>query len=160
MYHMDARLEARKLLEELGLDDTEGRVPLSRIAERLKAKFEYIDSEEIEGVCLRAGEESLIRVKRGANKCRFRFTVSHELAHLALDHGMAFFWGKSLTCDKRAEAKANAWASEILMPIKPIRRLAKNYCIAEMAHIFGVSQEAMYYRLKNLGLLNKEPLSA
>lgn len=90
---------------------------------------------------------------------RQRFTVAHELGHHVMGHGPAFrdtsrsFFS---TVHDPKEVSANRFAAELLMPIRVVRRLVLDEGrtdIAELAQRFEVSEAAMRYRLKNIGLL-------
>lgn len=91
---------------------------------------------------------------------RQRFTIAHELGHHALSHGprprdsaSAF----SLTNFDPIEASANRFAAELLMPIVAVKNLVfeRNVSsISALASLFGVSEVAMKYRLKNLSIIS------
>jgi Zn-dependent peptidase ImmA (M78 family) len=104
-------------------------------------------------------------------RVRRRFTLAHEIAHYCLHSSldkqvfsddkktmnrMASYWDKY-------ESEANSFAAQLLMP-KPLifsegkklltsRDMTKEEFTEEIAAIFGVSKQAMSYRLKNLGIL-------
>lgn len=89
---------------------------------------------------------------------RNRFTVAHELAHVALGHvreGRAPKRDASFNnYSDPDEVDANAFAAALLMPEKFVRRLYRSArSIQELAEAFGVSTAAMTYRLKNLGII-------
>lgn len=88
---------------------------------------------------------------------RQRFTVAHELGHHVLGHGtsprdtsMVFSsWGGNWK-----ERAANQFAAEVLMPAETVRlALSRGYeSVDALATLFGVSSQAMGYRMINLGL--------
>lgn len=95
---------------------------------------------------------------------RQRFTLAHEVGHLALGHLRA---GKMMFRDpaanfsssnnKAVEREANKFAAELLMPADTLKYAIEHrglYSIDRLASLFGVSQVAMNYRLENLGLLH------
>lgn len=100
-----------------------------------------------------------IYFNEGEAENRRRFTVAHELGHYVLGHGerprdnaQAF----SLNNYDWREASANKFAAELLMP----KSLIDYYVIQQghssltaLADIFKVSEVAMQYRLRNLGLI-------
>jgi len=148
----EVRCKARRLLLKLGLEST-CPIPLSAIAKRLGVSVRYIDTREIDGIAMCAGSRSIILLKRTPFRTRLRFTLAHELAHVVLKHPLSFsFSSPSLSIDNALETEANIWASEILMPLNPIRRLGHFHAEADLARMFNVSQEAMHWRLQGLGI--------
>lgn len=99
----------------------------------------------------------VITVNKTHHKNRQRFTIAHELGHYALGHGAkedVIYRNGSQDPD---EIEANAFAAEILMPKGVIHHLIFNEginTVQELAHKFWVSEQAMIYRLKNLGLVS------
>ena len=95
---------------------------------------------------------------------RRRFTLAHELGHWicqSLDGGAApvYCRAEEVGLDpavKALEREANVFAAELLMPEDAIRD-AWTGSIAASAEGFGVSDEAMHWRLYNLGLVNHQP---
>ncbi|RNM02354.1 ImmA/IrrE family metallo-endopeptidase [Dickeya undicola] len=93
---------------------------------------------------------------------RIRFTLAHELGHHVLDHTKQ---GRKLREYSNQdwndgnyieERDANRFAAELLMPedaIKTLINKEKIYSIPHLASRFDVSEEAMYWRMKNLGYL-------
>lgn len=100
-----------------------------------------------------------IYVNAKHSEVRRRFTIAHEIAHFVLHRDLI---SDGITEDAlyrsglsdAVEREANGLAAEILMP----RHLVRSYVAsgtrnaAELAEIFEVSQQAMEYRLANLGL--------
>lgn len=93
---------------------------------------------------------------------RIRFTLAHELGHHVLGHtrnGKKFreYTNPSWNDGNYVEEKdANRFAAELLMPEEAIETLInreKVYAVADLAKRFDVSEEAMYWRMKNLGYL-------
>jgi Zn-dependent peptidase ImmA (M78 family) len=91
---------------------------------------------------------------------RKAFTVAHELGHYFLhvnkQHDV-FYRSQiiNLTDEKQGEeSEANWFAASLLMPESQLcHYFSVTRDIGELATIFGVSSTAVYYRLKNLGLL-------
>ena len=100
---------------------------------------------------------------------RYRFTLAHELAHWILHKSL--YTGTKIAAatfltdrqyDDSEEWQANYLAKAILMPVGQVKRgfyqirceqgTAKDK-IKKLADIFEVSQEAMGYRLSELGLM-------
>lgn len=95
---------------------------------------------------------------------RRRFTVAHELGHLALGHlspGNPKFRDPatnfSYSAHKAEEREANRFAAELLMPANTLKYAIERknlHSVDDLADLFGVSQVAMKYRLENLGLVH------
>ena len=92
---------------------------------------------------------------------RRRFTLAHEFKHI-LDHPVAarsYPHNGWLSREERAERVADYFAASFLMP----RRLVKRrffqglHDTGELAAEFGVSPQAMRYRLDQLGLIGPVP---
>ncbi|GAB1832922.1 ImmA/IrrE family metallo-endopeptidase [Achromobacter ruhlandii] len=93
---------------------------------------------------------------------RQRFTIAHEIGHYArghLDGGQTRF--RDTTANFRtfqadpAETEANQFAADLLMPARIVRYAVLNKGVRDvsrLANLFFVSQAAMGFRLKNLGL--------
>lgn len=92
---------------------------------------------------------------------RRRFTIAHELGHFALGHDGVFRDPKqnfSLNHYDTREAASNQFAAELLMPAHAVRHFVlerKFREITSLAKEFAVSEVAMQYRLRNLGLLGR-----
>lgn len=88
---------------------------------------------------------------------RQRFTVAHELGHHALGHENApRDSGNFPSSGDPRERLANRFAAELLMPAALLAQQLQHGTAANvqtLAQRFGVSQDAMGYRLLNLGLL-------
>lgn len=88
---------------------------------------------------------------------RQRFTVAHELGHFALGHQDApRDAGNFQSSGDVRERQANRFAAELLMPTSLVSQYYQNglaNSVDALANIFGVSKDAMGYRLINLGLL-------
>lgn len=88
---------------------------------------------------------------------RQRFTVAHELGHFALGHEDApRDTGNFQSSGDYRERQANRFAAELLMPASLVSRYFQNGFVSSvesLASTFGVSKDAMGYRLINLGLL-------
>ncbi len=92
---------------------------------------------------------------------RQRFTIAHELGHYLLRHhdnfhidvASAVAHGEAPNYDWRDERAANEFAAELLMPAQLVLAAARdNASVRDLAEKFEVSQEAMGFRLINLGL--------
>ena len=92
---------------------------------------------------------------------RQRFTVAHELAHHVLGHTKDGEFHRdsvgnySTGIRDYREIEANQFAAELLMPEDAIRQLVSREGIdstLRLANIFNVSEAAMHWRLKVLGM--------
>lgn len=94
---------------------------------------------------------------------RQRFTIAHEIGHYALghlneqhrcfrDHPTNFM----SNAQSAQERQANAFAAELLMPESIVTYAIQKKGVTkvtELANVFNVSQAAMSYRLKNIGII-------
>lgn len=100
-----------------------------------------------------------IFVNRTEGETRQRFTIAHELGHYALNHpGEQLDRANSYQAYQYdpKETQANAFAAELLMPDFVVDYLIKDENIKSvetLAEMFEVSENAMRFRLKNLGWL-------
>lgn len=100
-----------------------------------------------------------IYVNGGYDAGRQRFVIAHEIAHFVLHKDMI---RDGVYDDRRFqsnlapmfEAEANQLAALILLPEKWVKNLHSEMRgdIPALAERFGVTQEAMAYRLRQLGL--------
>lgn len=147
-------------------------VPVEDIASRLGVPIvvESLD-RNVSGLLFRQGDSRAIGVNAAHPMVRQRFTIAHELGHLRLHPGKELFLdhvrvnlrdvASSLGTD-RQEREANAFAAALLMPQAEVRSevrrvldrggLADSRLIADLALLFDVSEQAMDFRLVNLGL--------
>lgn len=139
--------------------------------------------ENTSGMLVRKGEVVSIAVNEQHHRNRKRFTIAHELGHQQLHlHARggqeAYFIDRLVVMlrDERAsegtqqeEVEANAFAAALLMPEQLIRRalpgslpgmqaVANAWDLSEervrqLARQFRVSQQAMSFRLLNLGII-------
>jgi len=171
-----AERQAAALLAEFNI--TAPPVPVEAIAEKMGATlvFEPFAGEEddISGILYRKSSHTIIGINSAHSETRRRFTIAHELGHLAL-HSKELFVDKVVRIDFRdrtsglairpEEIAANAFAAELLMPSEFLARQiarklskrgappAKEKLINDLAKTFKVSPQAMEYRLTNLGIL-------
>jgi Zn-dependent peptidase ImmA (M78 family) len=108
------------------------------------------------------GKDPVILVNAQDRPNRKRFTAAHELGHF-VQHQNApdeyeyidFRDALSSTGSDPNERFANTFAAALLMPAPEVRRLFDEHRTqTEMGYYFGVSQDAMHFRLKNLGLIH------
>lgn len=164
-------VEATRLLEETGQDGAPP-VDVTRIAEHLGAQVveERLD-RELSGLLYRDGDQVVIGVNSTHAERRRRFTVAHEIGHLVLHKGrplvldhvrVNFRNATSSAATDYEEIQANAFAAELLMPAAQVvasaraaiesGRAGDAALVRDLADGFEVSEQAMEYRLVNLGL--------
>jgi Zn-dependent peptidase ImmA (M78 family) len=136
-------------------------VPVERIAEDLLGlAVAERDDLAVSGMLLPAERE--IYVNAEDVPTRRRFTLAHEVGHWVCQclEGK----GAPVMCraedvsegaDRTLEREANVFAAELLMPEPAVR--AEFSGGGEIAERFGVSSEAMAWRLYNLGLVEESP---
>lgn len=160
--------EAQKLLQKLGV--VKLPVALRRLAKKLGAMVRYEpypeDEQGLSGILFREGDKTIIGVNALHAKTRRRFTIAHEIGHMVLHKQDALFVDGSFLVHKRdrkssqatdlKEIQANQFAAALLMPQDLLeKRVKKEYLLSlksviELASEFGVSTEAMTFRLTNL----------
>jgi Zn-dependent peptidase ImmA (M78 family) len=131
-------------------------VPVESIAEDLLGLA--VEEAEIDcsGILLPA--ERLILVNAGEPGARRRFTIAHELGHwvcqcLEGEMEPVYCRAEEMTLDPRTKARereANVFAAELLMPEDAVR--AEHERSGDGARLFGVSGEAMAWRVYSFGL--------
>ncbi|EKM6409791.1 ImmA/IrrE family metallo-endopeptidase [Pseudomonas aeruginosa] len=115
--------------------------------------------QDLSGSFTLEGNVPTIRFNPEDARVRQRFTVAHEIAHWALQHGPAMRDNARNYSSSTAyyrERDANTFAAELLMPQEVVEWMvySKNMTdVQEMAILLDVSGAAMHYRLQNLGLL-------
>jgi Zn-dependent peptidase ImmA (M78 family) len=130
-------------------------VPVEAIAEDLLGL--YVEEVPLDGVSgLLYPSERLIRVNANDVPARRRFTLAHEVGHwiCQVQEGrgapvMCRAEDLELGSDRTLEREANVFAAELLMPEPAVRVSAGD---AAAASRFGVSSEAMQWRLYSFGL--------
>lgn len=138
-------VDPAKIASEMGLDvfitDLPGKVSGALIKQRDQDPAIFLNGDD--------------------NKVRQRFSCGHELGHYIArqaDRGDEYEY-----VDLRGEIAnngthpdeifANKFSAELLMPVDEVEKLhSQGHPSYIMAHYFGVSDDAMKYRLKNLGL--------
>lgn len=163
------RLAAR-VLEDVGAEPP--KVDPREIAKRLGARVVGIEAgdDQSSGMVARDKGRIFIGVNESHAEVRQRFTIAHEIGHMLLHASDPLIVDKDFavighrrsdgTSDIR-EVEANAFAAALLMPEEWVRDAVRlvdldvsvDSSMAELAERFGVSQQAMTYRLINLGVL-------
>lgn len=150
-------------------------VDVEEIANSLDIQIKRDDLGDISGLLYSEGGQAIIGVNDKHQSNRERFTIAHEIGHYLLhDHESLHvdrIFPQSVRLRDQAasegiyidEMEANAFAAELLMPRsflmedKLLQRKAVDYdedtLLAELAKKYGVSQQAMTFRLMNLGII-------
>lgn len=143
---MRSRLEARSILQKTGNDTLEGPVPLLRIAEDfMGCEVRLDDMGDVDGLCIPL-PDPIIYINSRHCKARQRFSLAHELGHLALRHQPEQIGRWEI------EREANIFAGELLLPVLSVKRLAYRMDYFDIAELFNVSPAAAQIRLNVLGL--------
>jgi Zn-dependent peptidase ImmA (M78 family) len=110
----------------------------------------------------RAGRDPEIYVNGNDSKNRRRFTCAHELGHYVMRTSVGELneeWEFidlrdpiSAEGNKPDEIWANKFAAALLMPRELVEKLHGDLNLATLAYEFGVSTDAMGFRLDSLGL--------
>lgn len=132
------------------------------------------DFNDVSGMLYRTGSETIVGINASHSVTRQRFTLAHELGHFLLHKGDLFVDAKVNFRNKRSElgihieeVEANAFAAALLMPAEMLTLdfyevLSKDSeqspvkLVASLAAKYQVSEIAMEFRLKNIGLLQVE----
>jgi len=124
--------------------------------------------EDLSGFLMLEGDAAIIGVNSVHPKPRQRFTIAHELGHFLLhpsrnfvDRQVLYFRdSRSSQAVDVAEIEANKFAANLLMPERFVNKLVKgrpvdlqdDERVEELARAFGVSTQAVVFRLANLNL--------
>lgn len=158
-------LLADNILSDLNIKTTP--IPVEEIASKVQIKISRAPSKDFSGLLIRKDGRALIGVNSEEASVRQRFTIAHELGHFFLHPQKdAFVDYRNHKDSKRdlvttlKERQANSFAAALLIPRKNITKDFKNsakglsdYEITNiLAARYEVSEDAMKYRLKDLGL--------
>jgi Zn-dependent peptidase ImmA (M78 family) len=154
-------------------------VPIDRIVQSLgiELKFDEVD-DDLSGFLFRDtdGKKIVIGTNRNHHPNRQRFTIAHELGHFFLHKGqrvhldeerVAFRINRrdstSTKGEDDEEREANLLAAELLMPAKFLANDLKGKdldllgeddgFLQKLADKYGVSSQALTFRLANLGYI-------
>lgn len=123
----------------------------------IRANFSGTYADLVYGFIEKNGSDVSITVNAKNSPTRRRFTVAHELGHYFLHHNgeeLGYLDLRS-TVISPEERAANQFAAELLMPESEMRAEHEKLMfptVEALAKKFGVSKQAMQYRLKNLRL--------
>lgn len=146
-------------------------VPVDKIAEKLGLELMVMALDpDMSGALISDEGVVIVAVNEAHSRVRRRFTVAHEVGHFVLGHlsdvphidreftSIHRNEVSSQATDPR-EIKANAFAASLLMPedflMKDFVRMGgfDGQTLSQTALRYQVSEQALRYRLVNLGLL-------
>jgi hypothetical protein len=140
-------------------------VPVESIAEDLLG-LSINENQElpVSGMLLPAERQIWVNAREAQESPgRRRFTLAHEVGHWVcqcLEGRTAPVYCRaedvSAGADRTLEREANVFAAELLMPEHGVRSGFRT-SVSEPAVAFGVSVEAMHWRLYNLRLVDTSP---
>jgi Zn-dependent peptidase ImmA (M78 family) len=159
----------RRKAIELLVGQHEPPVSLSDVATILDAEIREVELEhDVSGILFRGDGRRVIAVNKTHPMVRKRFTIAHELGHLALHRGAEVHVdqvfrinlrdAKSATAEDVEEIEANAFAANLLIPAQWIRAdvggspidFENEARIESLADRYEVSTQAMIVRLTSL----------
>jgi len=133
-----------------------------QIAQQLGVKVYKAELDEgVSGMLIKEpAKDPEIYVNSADSINRQRFTAAHELGHYikrvstGAEEWATIDYRNPLSSEGSDpdEVYANRFAASLLMPKDEVKRLHKEYRPATLAYEFGVSEEAMNYRLDSLNL--------
>lgn len=151
---------------------------VAHLAEQMgiEVRFETVD-DDLSGFLFRdvKANQAIIGVNKSHHTNRQRFTIAHEIGHYLLHPGepvhvdgtnVAFRLNRrdidSSTGQDDSEREANLFAAELLMPARLLEKdlrtadidLLNDDDVAELAAQYGVSTQALTFRLANLGYIS------
>ncbi len=152
-------------------------VPVISIAKALGIEIQSENvADNLSGFLIRSTDsgKAVIGVNKGHSKARKRFTIAHELGHYLLHEGELVHFDaerpgfrvnyRSESSSSEMEREANLFAAELLMPARFLERDSrikridlleeKSEVLEQVAEDYGVSVQALTYRLANLGLID------
>ena len=142
-------------------------VPVEAIAEDLLGLY-VEEAEELECSGLLVPAERRVVLRADEPPARRRFTLAHEVGHWVCQvregHEAPVYCRAAdiaPTADRALEREANVFAAELLMPEPAVRaEFTRAASAGELAGWFGVSEEAMSWRLYNVGLVADRPVAS
>lgn len=150
-----ARSRAKEIWETLGESKIPVRLQTIITALGIPTRADHL---EIDGVCQTDQRgQFLIMYQEDAPVVRQRFTVAHELAHIALDHVTLDGSTSSHWSHKAQEAEANAFANELLLPSKDLKEFVKqkNKTLDDIKKRYWISKAVAACAILEHRLLNK-----
>ena len=160
----------KALLEKQNV--TAAPVPVQKIAKALGARVRRSAlDEDLSGMIYLKGSTPIIGVNSRHHPNRQRFTIAHEIAHLALHRNSIINQvhidrkfpvlmrdTNSATGTEHMEIEANRFAAELLMPTSLLSEMLKKKGfdiddekpLERLARKFRVSKQALEFRIRNV----------
>jgi Zn-dependent peptidase ImmA (M78 family) len=150
-------------------------IPVADVAKALGAEVQFEPADDdLSGFLYRDRKRTVIGVNADHHANRQNFTIAHELGHILLHdfhdvHVDRKFkvWLRSEASSKGTdteEKEANLFAAEFLMPARLLAKdveqigsidLSDEAAIQDLAERYGVSTQAMTFRLAYLGYIQQ-----
>lgn len=114
----------------------------------------------LDGLAVSSGRLRLALVSSSVAATRQRFTIAHEMCHLACGDGVELTLDEDVFGRHTAEEqRANAFAAAFLMPAAALREATRDQPVEEQLVIelldrFRVSLDALAFRLHNIGAVS------
>ena len=153
---------AKAKAEEMWKNQAQKKVPvmLNDIVSALGANVRESDLEASGVTQMDKAGFCIIMYKSGMSDVRKRFTVAHEIGHIALEH-ITFDGSSSQFSGKSQEKEADEFAGQLLVPAKDLRQFMKNKdkTIEDIMKRYWVSRPAAVVAVEKNRLLNKLSIS-
>lgn len=162
--------QATILRKELG-EDCNSPIDISALVQRIEGLtiVYYPMGENLSGMCIKGAEgTNVIAINSSMTLGRQRYSIAHELYHLKFDDTMISVCAKKIGTGKDVERSADMFASYFLMPNAALVELADRlaskhgghhlslYDVIHIEQYYGVSHQAMVYRLLKTPFLDKD----
>ncbi|MET8147025.1 XRE family transcriptional regulator [Actinoplanes sp. NPDC049668] len=156
---------SRRTRAWMGIGDDDLPYELTELSDLLEQKlgidigFEPLPTG-LDGLCATCGGFRLALVSSNIAATRQRFTLAHELGHLVAGDSQDLLVDEDVFGRRTPEeTRANAFAAAFLMPEAAIRAAvphggASEEIVAQLLGRFGVSLDALAFRLHNVGVVN------
>jgi hypothetical protein len=158
--------KARELRENLGVDP-DSPVDIFALVQNIEdlSLIFYPLSKNISGACYKGEDSKLILINSNMSVGRQRFSLAHELFHAYYDENMETSLSLSqIGSGDEREKEADQFASYFLLPQYSLEKIIKNKNnkrleledIIRLEQYFGLSHQAMLYRLLDEGFISKD----
>ncbi len=169
-----AKMKAKKLLQQsrfnvdkIDVENNDLSIKVEEIADSLRIKIiRHSFSDDVSGVFFKKSDQLYLGVNERHHSHRQRFTIAHEIGHYILHsgeilhydvnkHDLERVYFRADNISDLSEIEANHFAAELLMPEDLIYKCINHGIqkIKDLADKLDVSEDAVRYRLTNLGLL-------
>lgn len=168
---LDLNTKAQELREMLG-EDANSPVDIFSLANQINELtiVYYPLGKNISGMCVMNDKVKLIAINSTMSYGRQRFSLAHEFYHLYYDESSGFnVCSKKFASTNMVEKKADQFASYFIAPYKSLKVMVKKLCgggilspqnVIELEQYFGMSHQAILWRLVSEGYLTRAELDA